>query len=986
MGDVGQVSPTKRDRRVNLDHLIISVRSRTDETTDHALNEFISREGRASEVHDAKHYEYVKFRDLLYEELKIDPVATLYPSHPTLPNIYSEASFRRCLAQMQKGEVRIPDSLTYGLPYLEFSTVQHDDSAKRNDEIPKAEDDALPGSPTRPRPPAEPVGVPDPKDIIDLTQESDPEQENPGTLIIDLTQEPSVSSVGDQAEGQGFDLSDDGPLYPEDGPTLIDQIVPREDSADDDDWKRVCDFFRCSVDAEYIPVHGMSVQLKRYQAFTVWRVFTQITDKNIPSFVIGDAPGLGKTGMSLTIAIIFAMLHTKYQAVLNYRRTAGQPKAHLEVGESGTCPSQLSPQVQGIICPCVSSGLSFKLVECIDDFPSMICVPPVLIPQWYNEAESWIDRGQNSPASHIRILIDRDEGEIPAISANDIERIRGTLIEEGTGRRRSYRLDAQPGSSANIMIVGRHATPQLLGRFRVPKPRTRSGETINSLGCGFVFFDEYHDYKGGRENITKPFEMLGTIRQMVRRVMAIGLSANVTQGPHMWRPFVDHVFNSPTRGPIPGLNNVNRLDRYQRTYSYLVQNIDREGMSDDAKREQERRQTELVEFMRVFIPHMTLARTRTSKFRGETVGSPYAPIRLKTLNMRPGETHDIFRSLASNIQAYLNQRYNEAVRDWENEGRRGEMPNKKSLANDDIRQIADGRGQNRDFSVISRASCFPYIATLYNKDSIPHESILFEGVQPIARGIGRQLHPSRLSAADVAGSINSVNELLAQSPFFQHRNELMDWSPKILWVQGYIRELLRILKTQPDTQEVRDKYGPAPTDGTNARHALVFSQAPITAFLTFMVLWNTFREDIEKGDLVLLYPSSGMSTAERAQYTDFMQQSCQNDNRCKVLVSASSIMGEGHNLQRANSVILTEVPSTYETQKQSFGRADRQGQTMTPFLYQLYDDLNLAERVKMARNKNRKRLRFLTGDETVEEPDFTQLINDQSIINVDQGP
>ncbi|KAI0449452.1 hypothetical protein F5B21DRAFT_509139 [Xylaria acuta] len=139
-------------------------------------------------------------------------------------NTASQASFHRCLAQMQKGQVRVPDSLIYGLPYLEFSTLfqfpyvqsQPKGSAKRNDEIPKAEDDALPRAPTRSRLSAKPVDVPDLKD---------PEEENDPT-VIDLIQESSASPASDQAEEQGLDLDDDGPQYPDEGLAFTHSTVP----------------------------------------------------------------------------------------------------------------------------------------------------------------------------------------------------------------------------------------------------------------------------------------------------------------------------------------------------------------------------------------------------------------------------------------------------------------------------------------------------------------------------------------------------------------------------------------------------------------------------------------------------------------------------------------------------------------------------------------------------------------------------------------
>ncbi|KAI0192005.1 hypothetical protein EV127DRAFT_479988 [Xylaria flabelliformis] len=966
------VSPVKGDVKVNLDHLIISVKCRTGEKTDHALNEFLSKKGRKSTVRTAEDYDYGMFRDTLGERLKIDNRAALYPSLPDLVHVTNEASFYRCLTQIQKGEVPISRSPTYGLPFVEFWSIPEPDGSQPKgsalkDAIPKVEDDKRP---TQLKPLGKPPNVKGDdknKNEIDLTQPDD-EQDK---VIIDLTQE----SDDDQPQGQGLGLDDDEELYDE-GPSLLDRLAPRENAVADEDWKRACEFFRCPVDAENISVPGLLLPLLPYQAFTIWRAFIQVAEKKIPSFIIGDAPGLGKTGMSLTMAVIFAMLHAKYQEVCDERERANRPRSHLAVGQSGQCPSQRA-QRPGIICPCVTSGLSYQLVNCIEDFPSLFCVPPILITQWCNEAEKWIDRSQDSPARGINVFINQTLPGKARMSSNNIETIRGILRVEGQGRSRSYRLEAQRGSSSSIIIVSRNATKQLLDRFKVPKEAQRrrtsraAQETINSLGCGFIFFDEYHGYKGARNRTTQPFEMLNTIRSLVRRVMAVGLSASVTKGPDMWRPFVQHHFNSREVGHIQGLDNPEDLEKYQTHHNYLVNNLARE--------ERNVRQDELVNFTKVFMPQFMLARTRISNFRGQRIGSRYAPIRLKKLDMLPGETYDNFRSLVSRVRSYLNQQYEDAVGKWEQDGRQGERPNHRSLVNDCVQQISNNPNRNDEFSVISRASCFPYIATLYARSLIERRSLLVDNIQDIAKGISQQLNPTQLSIEAVGRSIAAVDNLLSQSSFSKYRGELRQWSPKILWIEQYIRILLRILRTSTDSQNVLDKYGPAPPDGTNARHALILSQAPIAAFLTFMILWETFHEDIAQGNIVLIYGHSGINPGERSRYTAFLQQSCQNDNRVKVLISTTDIFGEGHNLQRVNSIILTEVPGSYETQKQAFGRADRQGQTMTPMLYQLYDERNLAERVKMDRNKNRRRI-LQGGDEAAEQLDIEDFFNDNAII------
>ncbi|KAI0483766.1 hypothetical protein F4859DRAFT_512405 [Xylaria cf. heliscus] len=284
MSNTDYVSPTKRDHRVNLDHLIISVKSRTGDTTDHALNEFLSILGRKSDIRQAVDYDYDMFRNTLLEKLNIDNLATLYPSNPTLVHITNGESFHGCLDQIQQGQVRVPRPPTYGLPYIEFSAVP-----ERRNIPPQPQRSADTGSPTRrlrPRPVARPVNTPRAGNARGRREQ------NP--VVIDLTQDPKDNPQNDKQAVPGLNLDGDEEEQPPDD-TLIDRLVPRQDT-EDEEWKQACDFFRCRVDDQMITVPGISLTLLPYQAFTVWRVFIQATEKNIPSFMIGDAPGLGKTG------------------------------------------------------------------------------------------------------------------------------------------------------------------------------------------------------------------------------------------------------------------------------------------------------------------------------------------------------------------------------------------------------------------------------------------------------------------------------------------------------------------------------------------------------------------------------------------------------------------------------------------------------------------------------------------------------------------
>lgn len=303
MSDPKFVSPPKNDSRTNLDHLIISFQSRTGDQTVHALNEFLSDVGRQSNiVRDAWDYDYPMMRRLLAEKLSIDDLAPLYPSGSPLIRITNRASFHDFLARVQRGQIKAPISHIYGLPYVELSAkntpelqFQPQGPATSDDVIIEIEDDSLPKTPTRPRPtrPRPVAGK-----SIDAPAAKDPEEDNDKDVNEDndLTQdEPEADPPNDEEEPRGPDPGDEEPEDEDESTLVMTQLGGRNDT-DEEEWKRACEFFRCSVDDKEIFVPGLTLRLLPYQAFGVWRVFIQVAEKRIPSFMLGDAPGLGKTG------------------------------------------------------------------------------------------------------------------------------------------------------------------------------------------------------------------------------------------------------------------------------------------------------------------------------------------------------------------------------------------------------------------------------------------------------------------------------------------------------------------------------------------------------------------------------------------------------------------------------------------------------------------------------------------------------------------
>ncbi|TRX90994.1 hypothetical protein FHL15_008199 [Xylaria flabelliformis] len=200
---------------------------------------------------------------------------------------------------------------------------------------------------------------------------------------------------------------------------------------------------------------------------------------------------------------------------------------------------------------------------------------------------------------------------------------------DGTSRfRLGYILGSQNNDETEDQVF--HLFGQLLIKVRLNIwAHTWEPRTITLFLAERLKRNAQGKFRRSATRTSQAFEMLNTIRSLVRRVMAIGLSASVTKGPDMWRPFVQHHFNSREVGQLQGLG----LEKYQTHYTYLVNNLGKQQVDNQAREERNVRQGELLDFTNVFMPQFMpqfmLARTRISNFRGQRIRSRYAPMRMK---------------------------------------------------------------------------------------------------------------------------------------------------------------------------------------------------------------------------------------------------------------------------------------------------------------------------------------------------------------------
>ncbi|TRX89028.1 hypothetical protein FHL15_010047 [Xylaria flabelliformis] len=721
---------------------------------------------------------------------------------------------------------------------------------------------------------------------------------------------------------------------------------------DDSVWADAVRFFCCELDATKIQVEGIKVDIEPYQALAIYKALIQVTTGR-SSFIIGDDVGFGKTGISFCIATIFFLLHRRYLEVQeewdNPPTTGAKHRA--EGSSDQICPSQ-----GGIQCPCCG-GIAEEIVHYILDFPTLIITPPGLIPSFVAEADKWIDTSPGSPASPVTIHVAHSSFKK---SENFLSREKTDLI----------RASKPNGKSQHIVIMSPAGISGFLAHFRISEFRLFTYD----IRAGFVFFDEFHTYRGDRARLTGPFRMLETISaKRDSRTIAIGLSGSARANAAYWRPFIRHSFNDQApirnlpvnllddRWKIAGLAKLDDFDDYERSWNGLVNTLNDTTLQGDKLLDRNERRDFLIRFLERFVPAMMISRQRGDKFRGVTILSK-SRTQLIRCDTQGGIIKDIFGNLISHVKMLVDQEYNISISQWIGRNREGDKPVKRAIAQRRLEFMSDRpRGTTGSLvpQLILRSSTFPAVAQLVHDKSVNYEAILGQNVLATATKISRILGPMKIDNKTKMAALDA----LKSSIWYQHRDLLYEQSPKIREVERQINTLIDISSKDTDDPSLINQ-GPPPSDGSNIRHLLLYADYPLSAFLMLLVLFTRFLDS----NIVFLYAHSGVDIATRKRYIDYMQEDCQKGDPVKILISTMNIIGHGFNLFRVNNVVITEVSRSWDRQNRAFGRVDRRGQVMQPNLIQLYDSFNLVEEVRRIRNENREQLSGVGHDNAPSYP------------------
>ncbi|KAI0105135.1 hypothetical protein GGR51DRAFT_572156 [Nemania sp. FL0031] len=782
----------------------------------------------------------------------------------------------------------------------------------------------------------------------------------------------------DNAEEQGENDDDYG-----DG-TASNNVVIRELGYD---WAVVepatydecCRWFSCDPQKkDKITLAGIKVEIERYQAYAIYKAFSQVT-RGIYSFMVGDDVGLGKTSMTLIMATIYSMIFNMQQQVLE------QPNQHLpddlDSQSLSQCPTQRNNMVQ---CPCVKNSLSRTLVDRLSDLATLVVAPPGSIPTWFRDAQELID--SSTMSIHV--------------AHSSFEKHEAYLSESKVPEIMSQADTISSGLSRNIVLISQNGVKKFLRRFggtfdatitKIKYTSISAGDNGKySLSAGLMVFDEFHRYAGSAAQLTHPFKMLQHLSRNKpdnRPTLAIGVSGSSRADCAHWRPFVKHAFEMDQKYrpiiaatgqraeplEIAKLQKVEDMDKFITSWRILVDRLNDPGAEGEVLVRLETRQRALFSFLREFIPQMIISRRRGDDFLGEKIQASQK-VELVDCRMHWRAEEELTKTFSA-VKSWLGHEYRNAIEKWRKNGEQGEKPTKQEIAQRRLEAISDRQKattvHSKDFQIASRATTFPTIARLINSNTIPYTSLLGKNIRPIATKISNLLPPRPRTQHEN----ERVMEVFRSSPFWD--SDLYEESTKYQYVESELNQLVNMRMAPADEPDFAS-YGVPPPDGTNIRHAIVFSDNQFTAFLLAMMIFETYHDQ----HVDVLYAHGGVNMQTRQSYANYIQKPCQPGDNIKVLVSSIDIMGYGFELFRANTVILTEIPRRLERQTQAFGRVDRRGQVMKTRLIQLHDSRNLCEEVRRIRNDNREGILNLANvfsindddDDDDEQPDSSRAV------------
>ncbi|KAK8876791.1 acetolactate synthase catalytic subunit protein [Apiospora arundinis] len=672
-------------------------------------------------------------------------------------------------------------------------------------------------------------------------------------------------------------------------------------------------------------------------------------------------------------------------------------------------------------CPCEAGSIARRIAESMSNMPSIIICPSKGATIWIEEWDKFVNSGMRrfEPMQlYVGISDYLEPKKLLADFCRDV--VDGQLDDMGEqeveGKLVFRRRTGFDGGSRHVLLLTQEATSRQLGQkplfekvnvtgLRANRAKNHEGNTQAIVGCAIMVMDELHEYKGATKT-TGPFKFLEKFEHQVTPTLAVGLSGNALSiGPSGWRLLVQHTQRCIKRHQMQDvkLGRIAVSKAYSALtgdWNFIQENQDvswrAPNMQNRVLGQVQLRKEKIRADFRDGIGKMIIRRTKKDMFRGQKILDLADPVYQEEQLMIPeGRALNSLRHYYQQIRHWALAEHKLMEQAWLDGGQKGPKPTLAKAQqgvlieknNDNTGESAakkkgkgkgKGKGKDKDpdatkaaheaFYRAVRAVTFPDLARVFRSHNGQDLRPYLESGNPDLGNIATMFTNVTL---DPKRTDKAVGDMLKESPFHTYRTAIRSGSPKYAKLCELIKaQLIDTRKKSVDGKELRrnrdQPADDAPGDGSHVRHMVVFTDAPITAYLTALYLQGEFLGQVDVSLIHAGLPARSASAVKHwlsreATFKRF-NENCRPDSKTKILVGTYQLIATMYNIQRASSAVLMDVGTEVERQ-QAQDRIYRRGQTCTVLITEVWYENHVYERTRRRRNKGTQQMSEINWDE-----------------------
>jgi len=247
-----------------------------------------------------------------------------------------------------------------------------------------------------------------------------------------------------------------------------------------------------------ITLAGLKTQIYQYQAYSIY--WQMLTSRSLGGGFVADDMGLGKTLSYLAYIVAERQLAVLWREVERSRKAYDGKHLLPSHTPSRTCPQPSKPG--WITCPCSSSSPTAKMVP--QPGIRMVCVPPPLVQNWWDQWKDHVDTLNNDLG--MRVVVDHAGAFNNTTSMADQKSLSSVLPTQtrltANLARKDTTADDTPKdhSEGYLLLTTKESFAKFekifeyKGQIHDPKnPGEWKSGTRNSLIIGIAAIDESHE-------------------------------------------------------------------------------------------------------------------------------------------------------------------------------------------------------------------------------------------------------------------------------------------------------------------------------------------------------------------------------------------------------------------------------------------------------------------------------------------------------------